>query len=141
MLPEAGDGDGDDGVYAVLVNANGDMFETQDGLPAIMSVPVVGIEKFADPNEVIKGWVKIAQHLGVSVPTAKRMEEDGRLPKARRRSERQVRYQRKTARWIFEGIELLAVLQLQVCNGSGGQIIEDCGRLEQDTSRAAKAEV
>lgn len=101
VLPDSTDDD--EGVFAVLINSNGDIFETADGVPAVVSVPVVGIEKYADPNEVVKGWGKIAAHLGVSIPTAKRMEEDGRLPRAYRPSERQVLYKRKQLDKYLDG--------------------------------------
>ena len=90
VLPEAGQDDG--GVYAVLINANGDVFETPDGEPAVVPVPVFLLDRNPDPNEVVRGWGKIAEYLGVSIKTAKRMEEDGRLPKAYRPSDRHVIY-------------------------------------------------
>lgn len=93
VLPAAGQDDG--GVYALLVNAQGEPFATPDGEPAVVEVPVFLMDMKPDPEEVIKGWRKIAKHIGVSPKTAERMEQDGRLPKAYRPSERQVIYKRK----------------------------------------------
>ena len=92
VVPEVGHGD--DGVFAVLINADGDIFETPDGQPAIVAVPVIGLDVLADPNSVISGWPEIAKYLGVSVAKAKRMEQDERLPKANRPSPRDIVYRR-----------------------------------------------
>ena len=93
VLPEPGDDD--KGIFAALINSDGDVFVTPDGDPAIVSVPVVALSTLADPNQAIVGWPKIAKHLGVSPKTAERMEKDGRLPEAYRPSPRKPTYRRE----------------------------------------------
>jgi hypothetical protein len=93
VLPECGHGD--NGVFAVLIDGNGDVFETPDGTPAVVAIPVVGLDVLADPEKAIVGWHKIAEYLGVAKSTAERMERDGRLPTAKRPTPRKPIYLRK----------------------------------------------
>lgn len=89
VLPE-----GDDRVFALLINDKAEPFRTPDGQLAIIAVPVVGLHMNPDPSELLEGWKAVARYIGVSVPTAKRRVKDGRLPKPVNISDRRVAFQR-----------------------------------------------
>ena len=74
-----GQGDGDDGIFAVLYNAKGEMFVTPNGQPAILTVPAMGLGVVPDPAKWLS-WKEMAKRAGVSLSTAKRMSSDGVLP-------------------------------------------------------------
>jgi predicted DNA-binding transcriptional regulator AlpA len=69
-----------DRVFALLINGNGEPYATSDGEPAIVAVPVVGVDLLPNPEKALS-WRQVAQRAGVSLATAKRMSADGLLPK------------------------------------------------------------
>lgn len=89
VVPEAGDNPADDQVYALLINREGDVFQTPDGKPAVVAVPVVALGVAPDPDKMLS-WAQVAEKLGVSLATAKRMAQDGRLPKPAKIGKRRV---------------------------------------------------
>ena len=89
VIPDADDGD--DGVLAVLINRKGEIYTTPDGKVAIVAVPVVGLSMLADPTAP-STYKAMAEKLGVSLPTVKRMVADGRLAQPEKVGKRAVRF-------------------------------------------------
>lgn len=88
VLPE-----GEDRVYALLINGEGDPYRTPEGDLAIVYVPVFGLHPNADPAQLMD-WRAVARHAGVSLATAKRMVDDGRLPKPSKIGKRKIGFKR-----------------------------------------------
>ena len=89
VVPEASDNPADDRVYALLINGDGEVFETPDGNPAVVAVPVLALGVAPDPDKMLS-WKQVAEKVGVSLATAKRMVDDGRLPKPKKIGMRKV---------------------------------------------------
>ncbi|MCB1505281.1 MAG: hypothetical protein KDJ47_09915 [Hyphomicrobiaceae bacterium] len=68
VVPEASDNPADEQVYALLINANGDVFQTPDGKPAVVAVPVVALGVAPDADMMLS-WKQVAEKAGVSLVT------------------------------------------------------------------------
>lgn len=73
-------GDGDDGIFALMINGKGEVFHTPDGEPVILDVPPVGLDLMPDPDRLIS-WKEVARLVGKSVRHTRRMVDDGQLPR------------------------------------------------------------
>ena len=87
VIPE--DGDGDDGIVAVLMNKKGELFHTPDGEPVVLAVPVIGLDVLPDPEQWLS-WADVAKRLKVSSSSAKRLVGEGKLPKPAKLGKRKV---------------------------------------------------
>jgi predicted DNA-binding transcriptional regulator AlpA len=76
-----------DGVFAFLVNGKGEPLFTPDGEHAVIAVPVVALDGVVPNPDKWLDWKAVAELVGVSLSTVKRMVADGDLPQPVKRNE------------------------------------------------------
>ena len=90
-IAEVSDHAADDRIYALLINGDGDAFETPEGEMALVAVPMVGLDLIPNPERPVT-FKEVAKQLGLSLPTVKRMVGDGRLPTPTKVGKRATRF-------------------------------------------------
>ena len=90
-IAELSDQAADDRIYAVLINGDGDAFETPEGEIAVVAVPMIGLDLIPNPERPVT-YKDVAKQLGLSLPTVKRMVSDGKLPTPTKVGKRATRF-------------------------------------------------
>ena len=92
VIPDSDSRNPDDQhVYAVLVNRAGEPFETPDGAPAVVAVPVLTLGIKTDPNKLLT-YADLVKRMGLSQSSVQRLVRDGDLPTPTKISKRAVRF-------------------------------------------------